>query len=318
MAILSKVQLIDYCLRKLGSPIVEINTTDDQIDDCFEQTIETWWHFHPDGLEKMYLKHQITGTKITLTDATGFDIGKFIINASGLKATILSKSGNVLIIDKQPVPNRFAINDAVHSVDFLNANYGNSTITKITLGDMDNGWIPVDDFIYGVTKVYPYTAGQSTSRNLFDLQYQLRLNNIFDLSSTTLAYYTEVMTHVQMLDSMLNGQPLFRFNRLQNKLLLDAMWGDAIRVGDYVLVECYRALDPSDYNRVYGEPWVRKFLIACIKQQWGTNIKKYQGMQLPGGVTVDGQGLFDEGTQEMKDLEDEIIQNGAPLDFFIG
>ena len=314
MSILTKEQLVAFALAKLGSPITTINVTPEQINYCFEEAIEKWWHFHPDGLEKMYMKHIITGSLITVANPTGFEVNQYItVPGNGYTVQIHAINGSVLELHKQPFGNLLRVGDTI-----ISSTGNTTTVTAVTLGDIDNQWLPISDLVYGVTRVFPFISGISTSRNLFDLQYQLRLNNMYDLSSTTLAYYAEVMTHVQMLDTMLNGKPMFRFNRLQNQLKLDIHWGNDVRVGDYIVVEGYRVLDPAEYARVYGEPWLRKYFIALIKQQWGTNLKKWQGVQLIGGVTVDGQSLFDEGTQEMKDLEDEIINGGAPLEFFVG
>ena len=273
MAILTKLQLIEYCLRKLGHPVVQINVTDDQVDDCFEQSIETWWHFHPDGLEKVYLKHKITGSKITVSDASGLHIGDTIMTGvgtpnpdTGTTALIHAINGNVLEIEQQTGVNRFSVNDVISCV---NKTITPITITNIVLGDMDNRWVPTSDLVYGVTRVLPFGGGSggttSSSRSMFDLQYQMRLNNMADLTSTSIAYYVEAMTHLGMLDQMLNGPNMFRFNRLTNKLYIEAAWGSEVHCGDFVIAECYVATDPESNARVYGDPWLRKHLIANIK-----------------------------------------------------
>ena len=320
----SSSSLLDYAKRKLGDPIVQINVTDDQYDDCIQQTFETWWINHPDGLEKIFLKRQVTGSKITVADSTGYTEGDTLINPKLTKAIIARVEGNVITIQNQLNPlgldgKYFTIGEILLSE---NHHELSTTIVGIELGDMDNRWVPTSDLVYGVTRVMPFGGGSggttSSSRSMFDLQYQMRLNNMADLTSTSIAYYVEAMTHLSMLDASLNGPNIFRFNRLTNKLYVEAAWGSEVRVDDWIIAECYRAVDPTISKRANNEPWVRKYLIACIKAQWGINLKKYQGMQLVGGVTVDGQGLYDEGVQEMKDLEDDIIQNGSPLEWFVG
>lgn len=313
MAIISKGELVAYAKRKLGDPVVQINVTDAQIEDCLEQTFERWWHHHPDGLEKMYLKHKVTGTKITVTNAAVFVVGQNI-SKTGVVAEILAINSNELTTSFQNGTARFEVGDTVIGQT------GTTQITNIVLGDIDNRWVPTSDLIYGVTRILPFSGagGQSSSRMLFDLQYQLRLSSLFDLTSTSLAYYTGAMTHLAMLDQMLNGPNMFRFNRLTNKLYIEASWGAEVRVDDYIIAECYRVTDPETNHRAYGDPFVKSYLIATIKQQWGTNLKKYQGVQLLGGITIDGQGMFDEASQELKDLEDDLIQNGPPLEFFAG
>jgi hypothetical protein len=128
------------------------------------------------------------------------------------------------------------------------------------------------------------------------------------------------MSHLATLDLILNGRPIYRFNRMQNKLFLDIDWKteNKIQVGDYIVAEAYRALDPTEFTKIWNEPWLKKYATALIKRQWGTNLKKFQGLQLPGGVTLDGNSLYNEAMQEILTLEDDIQNKSAPLDFFMG
>lgn len=238
--------LIDYCLRSLGEPVVEINVDEQQIEDRVDEAIEFFRMYHYDGIEKVYVKHQVTQD------------------------------------------------------------------------DIDNRSIPMPDYIYGVTKVYNVASGTSTSKSIFDLQYQLRLNDLYDLTSTSIIYYQQVMNHLALLDRQLNGSVLYRFNRLNGRLHIDKIWDQNIAVGTYILVEVYRALDPEEATLMYNEPWLKHYTTALIKRQWAVNIKKFQGLQLPGGVTLDGDKLYLEATQEIKDLEEEIRNKSAPLEFFMG
>ena len=126
------------------------------------------------------------------------------------------------------------------------------------------------------------------------------------------------MGHLALLDLELNGHTSFRFNRTQNRLYLDINWAQDIPLGDYVIVQGYRALDPTTWTKVWNEPWLKHYTTALFKKQWATNLKKFQGIQLPGGVTLDGDKLYDEATGEIKELEDELQSKSAPLDFFLG
>ena len=246
MAITTRQGLIDYCLRALGEPVVEINVDEQQVEDRVDEAIEYWRNYHYDGIEKVYLKHLVT------------------------EADVASKS------------------------------------------------IPINDLIYGVTRVFPIAAGTSTSKSIFDLQYQLRLNDLYDLTSTSVIYYTQVMQHLRLLDLTLNGHPLYRFNRFTNKLYIDENWAENIAPGTYILVECYRVLDPTEAPRMYGESWLKHYTTALIKRQWAVNIKKFQGLQLPGGVTIDGDKLYQEAMDEIKELETSLRDKSAPLEFFMG
>lgn len=246
MAVNSRQTLIDYCLRALGEPVVEINVDDQQVEDRIDEAIEYYRLYHHDGIEKIYLKYLVTSDDVT------------------------QKS------------------------------------------------IPLTDLIYGVTRVFPIAAGTGTSKSIFDLQYQLRLNDLYDLTSTSIIYYTQVMSHLALLDQTLNGHPLYRFNRLTNRLYIDEDWVQNIPAGSYVLVECYRALDPTVVTRMYNEVWLKHYCTALIKKQWATNLKKFQGMQLPGGVTIDGDRLYSEASDEIKELENDIMSKSAPLEFMMG
>jgi hypothetical protein len=246
MAVTTRQTLIDYCLRALGEPVVEINVDDQQVEDRIDEAIEYFRQYHYDGIEKVYLKYQVT------TD------------------DVASKS------------------------------------------------IPLNDLIYGVTRVFPVAAGTSTSKSIFDLQYQLRLNDLYDLTSTSIIYYSMVMSHLALLDQTLNGHPLYRFNRLTNRLYIDDNWIENIPVGTYVLVECYRALDPTAAPKLYNESWLKHYATALIKKQWATNLKKFQGLQLPGGVSIDGDKLYAEAQDEIKDLENDLMNKSAPLEFMMG
>jgi hypothetical protein len=246
MPVTSRQGLIDYCLRSLGEPVVEINIDDQQVEDRIDEAIEYFRQYHYDGIEKVYLKHQITQQDVT------------------------------------------------------------------------NQYIPVSDLIYGVSRVFPVASGTSTSKSIFDLQYQLRLNDLYDLTSTSIIYFSQVMSHLSLLDQILNGHPIYRFNRLTNKLYIEASWTEEMMVGNYILVECYRALDPEVVTRMYNDSWLKHYATALIKKQWAVNIKKFSGLQLPGGVTLDGDGLYQEATSEIKELEESMLNKAAPLEFFLG
>lgn len=188
---------------------------------------------------------------------------------------------------------------------------------QITAEDIENKWVPVSPLVYGITRIIPLNSGTS-SRSIFDIQYQLRLNDLFNLTSTSMVYYTTAMQHLATLDHVLNGHQLIRFNRFQDKLYLDAKWGSSIVEGQYIVLETYRALDPEEYNRTWANPWLKKYVTALFKRQWAVNVKKFSGMQLPGGVVINGKELYSEAIEEIKELERELVENSSPLEFFSG
>jgi hypothetical protein len=318
MAVSTREGLKQYALRALGAPVLEINVDEDQLEDRLDEALEYWNLYHYEGIEQIYMKHQIRASEITLTTsvANTFNISDQIFGVtSGATAEVCREtsresSGTLLLVKN--VVGTFIANETIS-----NGTGTTATLASITLREYDNKYIDIPDLVYGVTKVL--SIGQaSSSKNIFDLQYQLRLNDLYDLTSTSIIYYKTVMAHLALLDLELNGHTLFRFNRSQNRLYLDINWEQDIPLGDYIIVQGYRALDPATWNKVFNEPWLKHYVTALFKKQWATNLKKFQGIQLPGGVTLDGDKLYDEATGEIKELEDELQTKSAPLDFFLG
>lgn len=319
MAVSTRSGLKDYALRALGAPVLEINVDDDQIEDRIDEALDYWKLYHYEGVEQIYLKQQIRASEIVLTTsvAANFDLAEIITGAtSGATAEVCRESirvssGTLLLV--RNISGTFTAGEAI-----TGASSGTTATTvSITLREYDNRYVEVPDYVWGVTKIL--SMGQaSSSKNIFDLQYQLRLNDLYDLTSTSLIYYKTVMSHLALLDLELNGHQGFRFNRLNGRLYLDANWQTDFILGDHIIVQSYRAMDPTTWSKVYNEPWLKHYVTALFKKQWATNIKKFSGIQLPGGVTLDGDKLYDEATTEIKDLEDELQNKSAPLDFFMG
>jgi hypothetical protein len=321
MAVASRDQLKQYALRALGAPVLEINVDEDQLEDRLDEALEYWRQYHSDGVEQIYMKAQIRASEINLTTsaAANFVLAEKVTGStSGAIAEVTRESTRVstgtLLLVKKVVGTFVAGETITGSVSGQTAILGT---TPVVLREYDLQYIDIPDLVYGVTKILSIGMA-SSSKNIFDLQYQLRLNDLYDLTSTSLIYYKTVMSHLAMLDLELNGHTLFRFNRRMNRLYLDINWDTDVSFGDYIIVQGYRALDPSQFTKVWNEPWLKHYTTALFKKQWATNIKKFSGIQLPGGVTLDGDKLYDEATSEIKELEDELMSKSAPLDFFIG
>lgn len=323
MTVSSRQGLIDYCLRELGEPVVEINVDDSQLEDRVDEALEYWRQYHWDGIEKVYLKQRITASRITLSTSNGssFNIGEKITgNSSGATAYITSErtgqndiessTGNTLLVKK--VDGSFTTGETITSSSGITAQYA-----SIELGTYDKRYFDLPDLVYGISRVIPF-SNASSSKNIFDLQYQLRLNDLYDLTSVSLIYYKTVMNHLALLDLELNGKPMFRFNRRQGQLHLDVNWDADFAIGDFCVIECYRALDPTQFTRVWDDPWLKHYTTALFKRQWASNGKKFQGLVLPGGVSIDWQGMYAEAQQEIKDLQDELQLKSGPLEFFLG
>lgn len=320
MATLSRTDFKNWCLRDLGFPVLEINVDDDQVEDRIDEALEYWHQYHWDGIEEIYMKHQITASTITLAaggTAENFDLGEVVTGGtSGATAVVAlelgtTNSGTVLKVKN--VNGTFVAGETITGSNSANT----SVVASVTLGNYDLKYIAVPDAVYGINEVL--SIGQATSsKNLFDLQYQLRLNDLYDLTATSLIYFKTVMQHLSMLNLEINGPTRYRFNRRQGRLYLDVNWEFDVTLGEYIIAKTYRALDPTEFTKVWDEPWLKKYATALIKKQWGTNLKKFSGLQLPGGVTLDGNALYDEAMNEIKDLEDQMINKSAPLDFFLG
>lgn len=309
--------LKEYCLRELGAPVLEINIDDDQLEDRIDQSLDFWRLYHYDGIEKLYMKQQIRASEITLVES--------IADTFPLSATITGQTSGATAICRSEVSRisqgtLLLVSDVVgtfESGETITTDIGvTATLDSITLREYDNRFIPIDDWVYGITRVIPF-AQASSSKNLFDLQYQLRLNDLYDLTSTSIVYFKTVMSHLALLDLTLNGMPQYRFNRMQGKLFLDINW-HTFPLGQYIVVEAYRALNPADFNKIWNENWLKRYTTSQFKRQWGTNMKKFGGIQLPGGVTLNGDTIYQEAINEIKDLEDELLHKSAPLDFFMG
>ena len=322
MSVTTRLELREYALRALGAPVLEINVDDDQLEDRIDEALDYWRLYHYEGIEQIQMKQQIRASEIIIGEGnpSGYTLGETVVGlTSGATAVVCRQSdrdyfndatGSLLV---KNVVGTFQSGEALVGSDSLH----NCGLSSATLREYDNRYCTVPDYVWGVTKIL--SAGQaSSSKNIFDLQYQLRLNDLYDLTSTSIIYYKTVMAHLSLLDLELNGHQRFKFNRLNGRLYLDANWPTDFILGDYIIVEGYRAMDPTIWSRVYNEQWLKHYVIALFKKQWATNIKKFSGIQLPGGVTLDGDKLYSEATEEIKELEDELQNKSAPLDFFLG
>jgi hypothetical protein len=322
MAVQSREQLKQYCLRALGSPVLEINVDDDQLEDRIDESLEYWRQYHSDGVEQIYMKQMITASEITLTTsvASTFAIGDTITGSTSQATAIVTpegiriSTGSTLLVYK--IIGTFVAGETITSTSNITAVLATNPVLK---GVYDNQYITVPDLVYGVTSILPIGNTYQNSQNLFNnIQYQLRLNSFADLSSMSMIYYTTTMSYLDLVNFELTRTPTIRFNRFQGRLMLDINWETEIFIGQYVIAQCYRALDPALYTKMWSEAWLKQYTTALFKRQWGINLKKFSGMLLPGGVQLDGQGLFDEAIGEIKDLEDELMNKSAPLSWFLG
>ena len=323
MSVSSRQGLIDYCLRELGHPVVEINVDDDQVSDRIDEAFAYYRDFHYDAVERTYISHRVTASRLNLITsvATSFTLGEVVVGASsGARGTVCienpgsaSSQGTSLMI--KGIVGVFQTSEAVvgQSSQF------SSTIATINLGSTDYKYIPLDDSVVGVVRIMPFTAINTGESYMWDIRYQLRLNDLFDLLSTSMIYYQQVKQHLSLIDQILVGSKGFRFQRHMNRVFLDMDWNTDVDPGEYIVIECYKIIDPNVYTDVYNDRFLKRYAAALIKRQWGTNLKKFEGIQMPGGVTLNGQKIYDEAIDEIRQLEDEMQTTYTePPNFMVG
>lgn len=246
----SRQELIDFCLRRLGEPVLEVNVDVDQIEDKVDDAIQKYQEFHSDATIRTYLKYQVTED------------------------------------------------------------------------DVSNGYVPISSNVLFVSKVFPFSSTYGSSGNLFDIRYQMFLNNMGDFINFAgdLAYLYQMEQYLSMIDLQLHGHPTVKFSRRQNRLYI---WGDFedkdLQAGDYLVAEVYQTIDPDTHTSIYNDMFIKDYTTALIKQQWGANLSKFEGMQLPGGVTLNGRQIFEDATADIERLEEKLrAEQELPVDFFMG
>ena len=248
----SRTELKDYCLRRLGFPVIDINVDDDQLEDRIDDALDLYEQYHYDGTEKTFLAH------------------------------------------------------------------------KLTAGDVQNKYVKVPDCIIGVSRVMPYsgTTTASTSSagfNMFDINYQLRLNDFYNLTSSSYTYYVIAREHLSMLDMIVTGETPFHFDKKVGRVYAITDWGGKFQTGNYMLFEAHRVVDPETYTKIFNDIWLKEYTTALFKRQWGENLKKYDNYVLPGGLIINGQKIWDESAVEIEKLEIKLRDTyEEPSQFLVG
>ena len=278
----TRQELIEYGKRQLGYPVLEINVADEQIEDNLDDVFTLYQDRHMDGVEKMYLKHKITKDFTDTIQATSAE-GKE--TSIGLTTTT-SSSVNITGVGT----------------------------TTFSFEETQN-FIQIPDAVIGIEKVWKVDS-RAIASNMFNITYQLFLNEIYYFSSMELLSYTQTKRYLEDIDFILHPDKQIRFNRRQNRLYIDSDYS-SMKEDDYLIIECYRVLDPNDYPKVYNDRWVKRYFTAKLKKQWGMNLIKYQGVKLPGGIELNGRQIYEDGVAEMQALEDKMTTEYElpPLDF---
>ena len=269
--------LIDYCFRKLGAPVLEINVDEDLVDDLVDDTIQYYNERHYNGIERMYLKYKITQEDLDRGRAEGTD-GVGIVTSTGTQ----NVSGY----------------GAVTSNFYESSNF-----------------IAFPDHVIGVNKIFKFDTS-SISGGMFSIKYQLFLNDLYYFNSVELLQYAMTKTYLEDIDFLLTTDKQIRFNQRQDRLYLDIDWG-AQSKDTFIVIDCFRALDPEEYTQVYNDPFVKRYFVALMKKQWGMNLIKFRGTKLPGGIELNGREIYDDGVREIEELRSRMMMDyeTPPLDF---
>ena len=248
----SRQELIDYCLRRLGAPVLEINVADEQIDDLVDDALQYFQERHFDGVERMYLKHQLTPTE-----------------RNNAKSGLTTTTATVGIT-------------TYYYQEGLN-------------------YIQVPDSVIGIDGIWKFNTN-SISGSFFNLQYQLFLNDLYYFSSIDILHYSMIKRYIEDINWVLGADKKIRFNKRQGRLYLDIDWGN-IQENEWIIIDCYRVLDPNENTKIYNDSFLKKYLTTLIKRQWGQNLIKFQGVKLPGGVELNGRQIYEDAEKELEQIK---------------
>ena len=272
----SREGLIDYAKRQLGFPVLEINVADEQFQDLLDDAIQIYQERHYDGIARMYLKYKVTQDDIDRGQARGGD------STLGITTTTTT-----------------------------------STVGLSTTFDLEenNNYIQMPPSVIGVNQIFKVRS-DTVYDGLFNIRYQLFLNDLYAFGSIDLLQYSMVQTKLEDITFLLNPNVRYRFNIRQDRLYIDIDWGAAINVDDYFVIDCFRILDPDDFTRVYNDPFLKRYFTALCKKQWGQNLIKFQGVQLPGGIQLNGRQIYDDGVKELDEIRSKMASDYEmpPLD----
>lgn len=232
----TRAEFKQYCLRKLGAPVIEINVDDDQLEDRIDEALRYYWDYHFDGSQMIYYKHQITAQ------------------------------------------------------------------------DRINKYIILPENIIGAVSIFSIADPSVRADDLFNIRYQIALNDLYTLTSVSMIPYYMVMEHLALITEMLVGKQPIRYNRHQNKLYIDMDW-NSLRDGEFILVQAYEVVDPTLFSDVWADRWLQNYTTQKFKYQWGTNLTKFTGLQLPGGVQFNGEKILDDAAQALDKMEQEMISS---------
>ena len=274
----SREGLIDYAKRQLGFPVLEINVADEQFQDLLDDAIQVYQERHYDGIVRMYLKYKITQEDIDRGEARGGDKNAGITTTTGTSTVGLSTSFNF---------------------------------------EENQNYLQMPPSVIGVNQIFKIRS-DTVYDGLFNIKYQLFLNDLYQFGSIDLLQYSMVQTYLEDITFLLNPDMKFRFNIRQDRLYIDTDF-KTINVDDHFVIDCFRILDPNDFTQVYNDQFLKRYFTALCKKQWGMNLIKFQGVQLPGGIQLNGRQIYDDGVRELDEIRSKMSSDYEmpPIDMIV-
>ena len=274
----SREELVEYCKRQLGAPVLEINVSDEQVDDLVDDAFQYFQERHFDGIERMYLKYEFTQADIDRGKAQG-TTGVGIVTTTGTSTAI--------------------------------SGYGTTTSKFYETSN----FIQVPDSVIGVEKIFRFDSS-TISGGMFSIKYQLFLNDLYYFNSVELMQYSMTKTYLEDIDFLLSPEKQVRFNKRQNRLYLDVDY-NSLTTDDFIVIDCQRILDPNTFTSVYNDSFLKLYLTALIKRQWGQNLMKFRGVKLAGGIELNGREIYEDGERDLENIRQrmQLEYETPPLDF---
>ena len=269
----TRTEFIDYCKRQLGAPVLEINVADEQIEDIVDDAIQYFQERHFDGVAQTYMKYKVTQGDI--------DRGKGPGSTGVVGLTTSSATADIA-----------------------------GTETQFDYEENSN-YLAIPPEIIGITKIFHFDGSNTITNNMFSVKYQLFLNDIYYWGATELLTYAMTKTYLEDINFLLTTEKQIRFNQRQDRLYIDIDWS-SMTAGDYLILDCFRAMNPNDYTRVWNDSFLKPYTVALIKRQWGQNLIKFEGVKLPGGTELNGRQIYDDAEKELTRIR-EIMSNTYEL-----
>ena len=265
----SRSELADYCRRQLGAPVLEINVADEQVDDIIDDAVQYFQERHFDGVAQAYLKYKITQDDI--------DRGRASMETNKKQTGITTTTATADIV---------------------------GTATTFSYYENSN-FLQIPPAVIGVTKIYHFDGTNTMTNNMFSVKYQMFLNDIYYWGATELLTYAMTKTYLEDINFLLTTEKQIRFNKRMDRLYLDIDW-DSVSKDDYLVIDCFRQLDPNDYSRVWNDSFLKKYTTALLKKQWGQKLLKFQGVKLPGGVELNGRQIYDYAEKDLEIIREQM------------